>query len=179
MLSILDTLDRMNPPELPALHAALASAVTAAVGAAAAKQSLGRVLRAADAGPIAITRNGTIEAYVISARWLEGGPRPLAPRPGAGARQAFVDARAAETGRDDLRRQRLARQLRAKGAATRRAARARLDQWEREGMVAADVIREWREILSLPAGKAAARACADSPRARQLRRSSPFIGLAA
>jgi len=178
MLSILDRLDRMIAPDRPALHAALASAVTASVGAAAAKQGLGRVLRAADAGPIAITRNGTIESYLVSARWLEGGPRPLAPRPGAGARQAFVEARAAETRRDDLRRQRLARLLRAKGPATRRAARARLDQWEREGMVAADVIREWREILGLPAGKAAARACADSPRARLLRKSSPFIGLA-
>lgn len=169
----------MSLHDRPALHAALASGVSASVGAAAAKQSLGRVLRAADAGPIAVTRNGTIEAYVVSARWLEGGTRPLASRPDPGARQALIEARAAEKRRDELRQERLARLLRANGLATRRAAKARLDQWERDGMLANDVIREWREILALPRGQAVARACAHSARARLLRKSSPFLGLRA
>ena len=69
--------------------------------------------------------------------------------------------------------------LRANGLATRRAAKARLKQWERDGMLANDVIREWREILALPRGQAVARACADSARARLLRKSSPFLGLRA
>jgi len=169
----------MSLHDRPALHAAVASAVSASVGAAAAKQSLGRVLRAADAGPIAVTRNGTIEAYVVSARWLEGGPRPLALRPDAGAGKALLDARAEETRRDELRRERLARLLRGKDPGTRRAAKARLDQWERSGMLAMDVIREWREILALPRGQAVARGCAVSARARLLRKSSPFLGLRA
>lgn len=169
----------MNPDERNALHAALAATVSASLGAAAAKQSLGRVLRAADAGPIAVTRNGTVEAYIVSARWLEGGPRPLATRHDAGARRDLLDARAAEARRDDARRERLSRQLRAKSPAARRAAKARLDQWARDGMLDREVIREWRAILALPRSQGAARACADSARARLLRKSSPFIGLGA
>lgn len=169
----------MNADERAAVHTALAAAVSASLGAAAAKQSLGRVLRAADAGPIAVTRNGTVEAYLVSARWLEGGPRPLATRPDAGATRALLDARAAEARRDDLRRERLSRQLRAKHPSARRAAKGRLDQWERDGMLDREVIREWREILALPRMQGAARACAESARARLLRKSSPFIGLAA
>ena len=169
----------MNSDERAAVHAALAAAVSASLGAAAAKQSFGRVLRAADAGPIAVTRNGTVEAYLVSARWLEGGPRPLATRPDAGATRALLDARAAEAHRDDLRRERLSRQLRAKDPSARRAAKGRLNQWERDGMLDREVIREWREILALPRSQGAARACAESAHARLLRKSSPFIGLAA
>lgn len=169
----------MSLDDRPALHVAVASAVSASVGAAAAKQSFGRVLRAAEAGPVAVTRNGTIEAYVVSARWLEGGPRPLVARPDAAAKQALLDARAAEARRDELRRERLVRLLRAKDPVSRRAARARLAQWERDGMLAQDVIREWREILALPRSRAVGRACADSARARLLRKSSPFVGLGA
>ena len=169
----------MNPDTRTPLHAALTAAVTASLGAAAAKQSLGRVLRAADAGPIAVTRNGTVEAYIVSARWLQGGPHPLATQPDSSARRALLEARAAEARRDEQRRERLSRQLRAKDPKARRAARARLDQWERDGMLDRDVIREWREILALPGRQGVARACADSPRAQLLRKSSPFIGQAA
>ena len=137
------------------------------------------MLRAADAGPVAVTRNGTVEAYLVSARWLEGGPRPLATRADAGATQALLEARAVEARRDELRRERLSRQLRATNPAARRAAKGRLDQWERDGMLDRQVIREWREILALPRSQGVARACADSARARLLRKSSPFIGLGA
>lgn len=179
MLSIVDTMDNMNADERTSLHAALAGAVSASLGAAAAKQSLGRVLRAADAGPIAVTRNGTVEAYLVSARWLEGGPRALATQADAGAMQALLEARAVETRRDEPRRERLRQQLRAKSPKARLAAKARLDQWERDGMLDRQVIREWRAILALPRSQGVARACADSARGRLLRKSSPFIGLGA
>ena len=169
----------MNPDARTPLHAALTAAVTASLGAAAAKQSLGRVLRAADAGPIAVTRNGTVEAYIVSARWLQGGPHPLATQPDSSARRAVLAARAVEAGRDDSRRERLASLLLKKGPNARRTARARLDQWERDGMLDRDIIREWREILALAGPQGVARACADSTRARLLRKSSPFIGQAA
>lgn len=169
----------MDAKDRNALHAALAAAVSASLGAAAAKQSLGRVLRAADAGPVAVTRHRTVEAYIVSARWLEGGLRPLATRHDAGAKRALLDARAAEARRDAARRERLARQLRATNPGARRAAKGRLDQWERDGMLDREVIREWREILALPRSQGVARACADCARARLLRKSSPFIGLGA
>lgn len=175
----MDKLDGMNLDARNALHTAVAAAVSASLGAAAAKQSLGRVLRAADAGPIAVTRNGTVEAYIISARWLQGGPHPLATQPDSSARRAVLEARAAEARRDDSRRERLASLLLRKGPDARRAARARLDQWERDGMLDRDIIGEWREILALPGRQGLARACADSPRAQLLRKSSPFIGQAA
>ena len=169
----------MPPDQRVPLHAALTAAVTASLGAAAAKQSLGRVLRAADAGPIAVTRNGTVEAYIVSARWLQGGPHPLATQPDSSARRALLEARAAEARRDDSRRERVSSLLLKKGPSARRAARARLAQWERDGMLDRDVIREWREILALPGRQGVARACADSPRAQLLRKSSPCIGQAA
>lgn len=179
MLSTLSILDDMDNDPRSSLRALIDAGGAASVGAAAAKQALGRVLRAAEDGPIAITRNGATEAYVVSVRWLERGPRPAASAPDARVAQEVLAARADAARRDAESRDRLVRQLRARAPALRRAALARLDQWARERLLDERVIREWREILALPREKAVARVSADTPRARLLRRSSPFMGLRA
>ncbi len=56
-------------------------------------------------------------------------------------------------------------------------ARRRLSRWKREGSIHPHWAEEWERILGQPADKVAKTIAADTPRARELRQTSPFTGV--
>ena len=56
-------------------------------------------------------------------------------------------------------------------------ARRRLDRWRASGRIDERWAGEWERILSKPIGQIARAIAADSPRARELRQTSPFAGV--
>lgn len=56
-------------------------------------------------------------------------------------------------------------------------ARRRLDRWRRDGRIDGRWADEWQRTLSLPLPRIAKAIGADTPRARELRQTSPFAGV--
>jgi hypothetical protein len=55
-------------------------------------------------------------------------------------------------------------------------ARRRLDRWVRDERIHPEWAHEWEKILSMPSARIAKELRADTPRARELRQTSPFAG---
>lgn len=56
-------------------------------------------------------------------------------------------------------------------------ARRRLDRWRRNGRIDSRWAQAWERILAMPLEQAAKAISADTPRARELRQTSPFAGV--
>jgi hypothetical protein len=56
-------------------------------------------------------------------------------------------------------------------------ARRRLDRWRRDGRIDSRWAEAWERILAMPPAQAAKAISADTPRARELRQTSPFAGV--
>jgi hypothetical protein len=144
-----------------------------------AKQNFGELLKAAEAGPVAVERHRKVQVIVATPAHFtaatQAPPDVRTERKLARMQQAVVE-------RDRLiRHQKIAMDLLtlppAKVAAMVARAKATVELWQAKGLCSADYIERWRALLEMPSKALAQAMVADADGwGPALRQNSPWVG---